>query len=779
MANSFVFIPDDESKEAASFRETGVPTPDPANEAPAGGFVFTPDDDPDYEPYDWTVAGAPLPAALQPAGDIIAAANSKLAGILGAPVDLVDAAMKQAGLDGIFDNPGGAKDAIISAFEKVGIGADRKKIENEFFGDVGDAVGENLLMLSAFMAAAPTMLAKQGSGAMSELVRQLGSGIVRYPGTAVAAEMTAGLGGEGGAAAGSNFGPMGEAIGGMIGSMAGAAAPYTGVGTVVSATGNAINAAKNVGRAAQIGREGAAMGPVLRDSAPQVDLIADAVRGDQMRVDNIIERLTAKMTQGADPLESAEALQAVQRAAYPQARKIEGDYWGKVDLKRTLPSAGLKMFRDQMIRATAKEGRSEWLPGDLLAKIKALPPKASMQSLRAIRTLAFDRLQSGTVPTQQGTMPVSDTLRRNLNSLVREIDNQIETAFPNDVALKQATSFTRWLHGKFTRGPVAQFARPRANEETLPDIEAAARQALRQKKFGPATADIADELEMPAMRTAAEQFVRGQLEAEVQRMGPEAAQKFVKQPSVRSFLRSYPEVAAEWQATGQRLQRMTQFRKEVMNSAFVKEAGEHPEQAIRKIITQRSPKNAALLMKRISKNPEAVDAAKNQTILELEAMAQGDPSKILTILGSRDTRNAVGRVLGNDLDRLERIAREAANLMQVDQNGTARYLVRRGARVMGAWLGRKLNTGTLQAPEFGGRLSQKLVDDWLGSTENDIFSKAVRYPAWEAVLKARLPQSNSEVRRLKTLVRRAIRIEEATEQASAPLQSILLGENEE
>lgn len=781
---AFDLVPIEETPEEL-FRRTGAPQEDPSVSAP---FELAPDQ-PDIAPYDWTVAGMPLPKGLQPVGDIIAGMNQGLANVAGLPIDAVDALMRQIGMDGVLDQPGTGRDAVVRAMEKLNIGADKRKAANQFLADLGEASGENLVLLSAFFAAAPTMMTAKGEGFAANFMRDLGKALIKHPWMSGISEVGAAVGGETGAMAGEAVGgELGETLGGIAGALGGGATPLalaTGglsqlaKGGTLGLIGAARRGAAEVGELVNIGRRAIGTRPLVTELSPPVDLIGGAIKADQLRVEGIIERLAAKMTQSADPLESAEQLQTVLRKAYPYARRFEDEYWKKADVKKSMSTAGIKAFRDNMIGSTVKEGRDEWLPNDLLADIKRLPKNAPIERLRAIRTKAFQRLQSGTVPTPQGVLAMNDTLRGNLNTLIKEIDTQIETAFPNDVPLKQAIEYTRWIHSRFTRGPVSQFARPRSGEEQLPDIEAAARGALRQKKFGPQVADIAERLDMPALTVAAEQFLRGQLEAEIARLGPQAAAKFVKMPSTKAFVRSYPRIAAEWASTGKRLDNMMSYRKEIMDSAFLKMAGEQPQTAINRIITSSNKvRHAKLLHDRVKGDPDALEAAKNQMILEVERIAGSNPSKVLQILDGTDVRPAMRQILGNDLDRLERIARESVEWMKAEK-GVPRYMLTRGSRVIGAWVGRRLNTRTLQAPEFGGRLAQRIVEDWIGKVENDIFSRAVRYPAWEAVLKARMPQSNTELHRLRGLVRRAIRIEEASERASLPLQGLMVGEEEQ
>lgn len=767
------------------FKRTGSPVADPANAAPAGqlpDFLGAPmaADEPEVKPYDWTVAGAPLPEALKPVGDILAGMNSTLASLGGVAVDDIDILMRNLGMNGIMDKPGEGKASVIAGMEKLGIGADKKKAVSQFLADIGEATGENLLMLSTFFAAAPAMMGAKGTGTLAKLQRQLGEALVKNPMLAVTSEATAAVGGETGAQVGSAIGgPTGEAVGGMAGAVAGGVIPalakMTGIGAIA---GGLRQGWGKVSEMVKAGQPGIGQTPLMTETTPLVDNISQAIRGGQMRVEAIIDKLSSKMTQSADPITASRQLQVMQRDAYKQARGMEGDYWSKVDMKRPVPSLGLKGWREGLINATVKEGRSEWLPNDLLSDIKGLPKTPSIERLRAIRTKAFHRIQSGTVPTQGGVLPLNDKMRGNLNGLIKSIDGEIDKAYPNDIELKKATSFSTWLHDRFTRGPVAQFSRPRAGETTLPPVRQGGRRALENESFGSQTADIADTLEMPAMKVAAEQFLRGRLNEEVTRIGPQAASKFLNQPMTKSFLKAYPQLAAEWESTASRLDKVMNFRKEVMNSAFIKQTNEQPAAAIRTLLTSKyRVRDARILMQRLKNDPDAIEAAKNQMILSMEEISGGNPTKLLQLLGSNDTNNAARAVLGSDLDRLTRIARHAQDLMQVDQ-GMPRYLLRRGGRVLGAYLGRKLNTGTLQAPEFGGKLVQKAVDDWLGRVEGNIFSNAIRYPAWEAILMSKAPQSLAELNHLKVLTRRAIRSQEMLERTSPIAQETLGLEDE-
>lgn len=781
-----------------AFQRTGTPTgktdpllaPNAQGQFPSvpAGTKPTDEQGNQIDPYNWTAAGMPLPKELQPIGDYIAGLNSSLADLAGIAVDDMDIIMRDLGQGGLLDMPGSGKQKVIEALEAAGIGADRAKAANQFLARLGDATGENLLMLSAFMAAGPTLLSAQGSTMMKNLSdgmggtmnvrvpssvgaqfqQQLGQALVKAPGTAIAAETGAGIGGQALSEVGAQAGPAGEAIGGMVGAMGGGMlGAIPGVGLLARAGRGAAQGYQDVKSMVGIAKN-ATEPALIPTREPDVNLISQAIQSDQNKVEGIIDRLSARMTQGADPIQTTRQMQVVQRQAYTEARNIENGYWKKVDKARKLDSIGLKQFGQNLVKATAKEGRTEWLPTDLLNKVKGLPQRVSIERMRAIRTIAFQRLQSGAVPTPQGVLPMNDTLRHNLRNMIGEIDNQIAKAYPNDIELKKATTFSTWLHDKFTRGPVAQFARPRAKSGALPGAQAAARQATGDERFGPQSADIAQTLEMPEVEKAATDFLRGQLAQEMEKLGPQAADKWLKKPAIKSFVEAYPKLASEFTTTGNRLTKALEAKKVIYNSAFIKAANEAPETAINRVITsQNKVRDSKLLYDRLKYDPEALEAAKHQTILELERIAGGDPSKILSILDSPDTRTAVNNILGSDLNKLEGLARRATELMQV-KDGLPRYLTQRGGRVLGAFLARKLNTGTLQAPEIGGRLTQKLVDDWMGRTEKDIFAKAIRYPAWRAILMTKMPESVSEARQLQVMLRRAIRVEEAAER-STPL----------
>lgn len=767
----------------ALFKRTGSPTlenfdePSPRDDDLSDILSDTPPEQ-EIAPYDWTIGGATLPESMRPVGEYIAGFNSTLAKIAGVAVDDVDLIMRNFGMEGMLDKPGSGKETLIKGMEKLGIAADKKKLIYQYLGTLGEATAENLIMLSTFFAAAPSMLASKGAGTLAEISRQLGTGLIKHPAAAISAEMTAAAGGQMGADLGAQFGPTGETIGGMAGSFVGGVTPMA-FSPITSLVSNVRKGAKGITSMLNAAKSGIAAGqPSLIDPAAEPSLISQAIRGDQIRVDNIIERLASKMTQSADPLRSAQQLQKLQRDGYKQARVIEGGYWSKVDQKRKMVTDGLKEWRANLIKATVPEGQSEWLPNDLLEDIKAIPALAPLERLRAIRTKAFMRMQSGTVPTQGGVLPLNDKMRGNLNGLIKAIDGEIDAAFPNDLELKKATSFSRWLHDKFTRGPIAKFARPRAGETTLPPARQAARSAVQHEEFGPQTRDMGDVLEMPAMMQAAEQLMRGQLTEEVTRLGPEAATKFIRQPHIKRFLEAFPKLAAEFEHTGKRMKDFIDFRKEVMNSSFIKLTNEQPQSAIRTLVSSRTRvRDAQALMRRIGKNPDAVAAARNAFIMGLEDTAQGNPTRIIQLLANDDTARAGKIILGDDYDRLHRLARDASSLLNASE-GVSKFVLTRGSRVFGAWLGRRLNTGTLQAPEFGGKVMQKITENWLGNIEGDIFSKAIRYPAWEAVLKAKMPETITDLNHLKSLITHAIRVEEAATR-STPLAEETLGIGED
>lgn len=724
---------------------------------------------PQPQPYDWKAVGMDLPDWMQPVGDLITGMNTSLSNITGIALDDIDIIMRDLGTGGLLEQPGTGREKVIAAMEAMGIGADRKKAATKFLADIGESTGENLLMLSAFMAAAPMMMSAQGPGMLASLQRNIGQGLIKYPGTAASAEIGSAALGETGAQIGAQVSPLGEQLGGVAGALGGGvlgAIGGMGVGGLVRGAKQGVEGITNMVKAAT---PKTFENPLLSEAAPDVNLISQAIKSDQLKMDRIIERLTSRMTQNADPIQTTKNLQRIDRQAYKEARRLEAPYWAKANTKRTLQSEGLKTFAKGLVSATAKEGRSEWLPGDLLSHIRAMPQKVSIERMRAVRTMAFQRLQSGTVPTPQGVLQMNDTLRRNLNSMIHEIDKEIELAYPNDIALKEATSFSRWIHDKFTRGPVAQFARTRSQEGQLPPATKSAKGGMRDETFGQSQADIAQKLEIPQLEAAAQQFLRGRIAAEVERLGPKAGPKFLNSPQAKSFLKAYPRLMADLESNTNRLTRAIDYNKEVLNSAFIKAAAEGPETAIKKAIsTNTRVRDSKALYDRLKHDPDALAAAKNQTILELERMAGGDPSQILNLLDSPDTYKAVQNLIGDDMGTLVSIARQATQLMQVEK-GLPRYSARRAGRFIGAWVARKAGSRTIQGPGVAADIGQKMVDMFYDRYEKDIFSKAIRYPAWRAILNSRIPETTTEVKRLNALIKRAIRVEEAAERSVAPL----------
>src|SRR5690606_9970909 len=109
--------PEAEKKETPMdlFLRTGSPQIDPANAAPEGAipaFLTPADDQQEVAPYDWTVAGAPLPEALRPMGDMVAGLNESLASVAGLATTDIDFIMRNLGMSGFLEKPGDGKKFI-------------------------------------------------------------------------------------------------------------------------------------------------------------------------------------------------------------------------------------------------------------------------------------------------------------------------------------------------------------------------------------------------------------------------------------------------------------------------------------------------------------------------------------------------------------------------------------------------------------------------------------------------------------------------------------------
>lgn len=668
------------------------------------------------------------------------------------------------------------KQTIQRAMKLAGIGADKEQALSDLAADMGEEVFNQGLIVASLMASAPYMAAVKGGSVTRNVVKEMGEYMMKRPGTVVASEIGSALGSEVGSTKG---GPvvqkMGEAfgvsvpqeladqLGGIVGSFAGG-----GLGGGLATAGRPRAGGAGVpaqdfpeggyfprGGAKQL-REAVPMTP-LTNPNPDTGAISRATEGYKIKVQRAIDQALASVPKTGTPEVQANKLRSALRRSYETARSMETNLWTKTDLSRPVPTTGLKQFASNMMKQMGAESRPDALPMDIMARISKLPKKMSIKRMRDFRTIIMSRARDMGAGSN-GPMP-NDVLRRNLELLQGQIMDDITAAYPNDRSMAEAREFSTWLHNNFTRGPVSDFARAREMESALPGARGAAAKAIRTEGSGAASANIGQVTQNPEIEQAAGQFIQAQTREWAQQSGPEGAAKYLNSPEVKRYMEAFPKLEAGMTETGARLNRLLAEQDTINSSAFFREAGSTPQIAAERLLSTPNGKRAAAeVMRRVSRDPDAVAAIREQTINSLGASVKWNPVALQNRLASRDTRDTLVTILGSEqYARLNQMVKDGVGVATGGEpmfRKFARTVSVRSGNIIGAVFGRMLNTGTLQGPALGSQIGKNFVESLFKTLPPDMMlARAVADPRWERFLRSRIPGNLKELTRVSKEVR--------------------------
>lgn len=780
-----------------------VPGRDP--EAANQKLRFVPDNE-QYRKQRYSFARQPIPPDMNPiVGPIMDAgigAWDLIAQGTGLGANVIDSILVEVGADGFLETPGEGYEAVSKAMKKLGIPADKRLAVKELVADIGADLFQNLLLTSVMFAAAPMMAAKTGQTVWAGAQRQMGQALQANPGTAVMADVGMSVGGETGQRAGAAMGqPMiGEITGTMMGGIAGGAPRAILDAAVGGAKGAAKGAlpgavAGGVMGGPEMGVAGAAMGSVipgmsgavkgaaqsasqrlavktipnralLREAEAQRahEFAREAVAGDQARIETMISRtIQSVQTRAGSPAQAAERMNEEIRQTYRQmARPREEAYWARVDQRRPVPTAPLKGMVNGFLRRYAREAQSQNLPMDLIGTIRRLPPNVTMQRLRDVGTMLFERSQMGTTPGPGGVMQsMSDTMRAHTRLMSQEIYATIERTYPGDAPLAQAREFSRWLHDRFTRGPTGKFADVRKMDTARADPQPAMERMVRDSRSGAAVRDIADTLHNPALTRMAEDWVRASFREEAAGMDLRAAgagQKWLAKPEIQSFMREFPPVAAELDAVTNHITRLAMAQKALDESAFKRFQGEDTATAIGALFgSSNKVAGAREITKKLSGDKEALDSFRNGIVAELWKSAEMDPVRLWDRIHAKDIQPMLAEVLdAPSLARLNRIVESAKHLKTEGSVGSTRRAVAGAsdflARIFGVSVGTQVGQATgghsLTTAGIVSRAMRNVTSRLFAQIPvEELLAKAVTDPHYERLLFMRDGRNLAEAQR--------------------------------
>lgn len=756
--------------------------------------------------------------------DVAAGFNMSLAKALSLPRETVDRALGLLGLD--YMQRGSPQQQTIDALNRMGVPT--YEVEN-LANKIGRGALPALATYTAMQLAAPAMAAKQGMGAGSYMLREIGQWALKHPVVGLWLGQASAAGGE---VAEHAFGEGtaqrlgGELAGGLApGAAVGAAKlPFRIAGTIIPGSGPAVRAlGKGVGAGidsiadalpTDLGNAIKRYNPLYQqpiggkvpDEAifnPNIDanriqtFAKDQIHAAQTYQDRAIEQAIESIPRGGTAAQVQNATHIKLQEAEKISKRIVSDFWKRVPLKTKINVGDLRTD----INALKKElvDLDNQRPDHMIEKIldtvsikrgadgRMQPaPKPTVQKLRDLQS------QIGTAITEERARDAPrEGMVRNLVRISEMIDDNIAKQLPNSTAIEQARQMSKRHNDLFSRGPINDIlSKRRTGDFRVPQGDSI--DALMQKTDGLAALRAVHEGVTNYPRVPTTRFLPA-----AQRGNPFAVTPAEKaslddmiktgEDAVRTLFREAmdqsPQKGVAWSArndevikglgkvhgelnfAAQKVAAALAEQKAVKASALARFAETSPDAAVKNIFSQKDPAGTARqLMISFRGDPDALEGLRNQVLKEfIYERGKTNPNLMQKMMMEPRMENLLQVTLAPDqYNRLKRMVDTAVKIGVEDERGFRAAIsapAKTTGSLVGAFLGRRLNTGTLQAPQIFSNRMGKLVERTLGATDpQDMLAQAVLDPNWEKLLYSRIPSTTKDMKKAETHYRRMFAI---------------------
>ena len=223
----------------------------------------------------------------------------------------------------------------------------------------------------------------------------------------------------------------------------------------------------------------------------------------------------------------------------------------------------------------------------------------------------------------------------------------------------------------------------------------------------------------------------------------------------------------EAEITLTRLSKVMQTQRALEESAFASFAGTNTRDAVQALMT--SPNRVAMVRELTSR---MAPSAKGVRANELDSLRGGmidwlfrstnveniKPSTVLSQLDLPGTRQVFRMVFNFDeMRRLDRLLASANAVQGGNISMVARVFDRTigtGSRIIGAAIGRRMGTGTIQVPGMLSQLAGDIVSRLTGfGSPSRLLAMAMVDPKMERLLLSRVPANLTEVKKMTDLMR--------------------------
>lgn len=737
--------------------------------------------------------------------DISAGFNVSLARTLSLPRETVDRGLGLLGLD--YMQHGGPQQQTIDALNRMGIPAyEVETLANK----IGRGALPALATWAAMQLAAPSMALQQGQGTFGYLGREIGQWALKHPIVGLWLGQTSQAGGKiatdrYGEGFGTEF--AGELAGGIAPGLAKSAAKLPlklipGSKPLLRATGKAIGSGINaisdalptdLGNAIKkynplyqqkpaVASEGL-INPNFDQNRLQAfaqDQIIGAQTYQDKAIENAINAIPRSGTAGQVQARTHDLLLSAEKIS----KRIVSGFWERVPLKTKIGVNDLR--RD--VRQLGNELRDveNQRPDTLMEKIlevtlpKRLPNGQMQTSLVSVQKLRDLQSQIGTAITEERARDAPrEGMVRNMARLSDMIDENIARQLPNDTSIEQARQMSKRHNDLFSRGPINDILskrrtgdfriNPSDNIDSLMQKTdgLAALKAVQEgvstypriptNKFRPGSyyrnphaVTPAEKAQLDQLIKSAEDSIRTSFREAVDAKGPKGGVAY----SVKNeeAIKALSKVSGELAQAAMNVANALAEKKTIDASALARFAQTSPDKAVKNLFAQRDPADVARrLMISFRGDEDALSGLQNQVLKEfIYEKGKTNPNLMQRMMEDPRIENLLQAVLSNDQwGRLKRIVDTGVRVGVEDEAGLKAFLrspAKTSGRILGAYIGRKLNTGTIQTPGIISKAAGNYAERLFGATEpSDLLAQAVIDPHWEQILYSRIPTTTREI----------------------------------
>lgn len=738
-----------------------------------------------------------IPPEWRPAatamGRIGANFNDRLANTLGVAPDAADEAMRAVGVK-LWDEPGAATRNIKSLMHEAGIPT---AVTNDLEGQLGRGVFDGVASAAAIMLAAPYMVATQGSTALGRGVQEIAKWVQKHPWLNIEQNIGSGAGAQ---VAHENIGgPFADIIGAAVG---GVAVPST-VRSLWRAGTYPIRA---VGRFINPKVEPPPVLPPGTDLGIARGAAEQALKNEQAGITTARQQAIAAVggPMRGQPEEAQLAFRKGIEETLGKYREQERTLWAPFDTVQvdTTPLIAATRALEKSLTPSAVSSRPQEfiqriydlytrpatpgtppIPGGMapigqplpaaIPGTAATPGRIVPTTIEDLMTLRSEML-SAAAEARYGATP-NRALAKNLSKLsdaVLETISQGVAGTPTEAQIAEARAFSTRLNDLFTRGALGRVLRTASTREPAINPEQTVSKMLAPREGRQAFSQVQQIANEPivALRTIrnlsdAETAVRS-LFAEQAGRSPTGAQDWYRKN--QRMLSEMASTSNDLATTSRLLDHFVAQENDLAKSALAKFAQQDPQRSFERIFSSMDPaRDARQIMAALAKHSNA-DATKSfragiiDYLIRANAGRGGTMEKYIAQPRIRD-------LLANTLEpdqymRLRRIITAGARLESGDATFSARFgrtLMPIVFRIFGAQAGRTLSHmlggSNIQTPAIvSGIFRNWAVDMFKGISPEELLTRAILDPRWEAILMSKVPENTAGMRDLNIRIRRLI-----------------------